>query len=32
MLHITDVKAIHNRINTSSKEKALHAAAEDKVL
>ena len=31
MLHITDVKASQNRISTS-REKALHAAAEDNVL
>ena len=32
VLHIIDVKTIQNRISTSSKEKALHAAAENKVL
>ena len=32
MLQITDVKAVQNKINISSREKALHAAGEDKVL
>ena len=32
MLHITDVKAVQAKINASSKEKALQAAEEDKVL
>ena len=31
-LHITDVKVVQNKISTSSKEKMLHAIAEDKVL
>ena len=29
VLHITDVKAIQNKINISSREKAQHATAED---
>ena len=32
VLHITDVEAVHVKINVSSKEKVLQAAAEDKVL
>ena len=32
VLHIIDVTAIQNRISTYSREKALHATAEDKVL
>ena len=32
VLHITDVKAVQAKINANSKEKALQAAAKDKVL
>ena len=31
VLHITDVKTVQAKINVSSKEKVLKAAAEDKV-